>query len=56
VEDLVQLAAEYRVPVRVIGVVGGGTLDFGPFALMLDDVEPVFEDTLPQILSASMDR
>jgi phosphoribosylformylglycinamidine synthase len=56
VEDLVQLAAEYRVPVRVIGVVGGGTLDFGPFALMLDDVERVFEDTLPQILSASMDR
>jgi phosphoribosylformylglycinamidine synthase len=56
VEALAQLGAQYRVPVRVIGVVGGANLDFGPFSLMLDDVESVFEDTLPRVLSASIDR
>jgi phosphoribosylformylglycinamidine synthase len=53
---LAQLAAHHRVPFRLIGVAGGPSLDFGAFALLLDDLERVFESTLPNILSASMDR
>ena len=53
---LAELAAQHRVPFRLIGVAGGPSLDFGPFALMLDDVVSIFEDTLPKTLSASMDR
>jgi phosphoribosylformylglycinamidine synthase subunit PurL len=56
VEPLAKLAAKHRVPIRVIGVVGGSTLDFGPFALDLVELERTFEDVLPQTFSASMDR
>jgi phosphoribosylformylglycinamidine synthase len=56
VEVLAELAAQHRVPFRLIGVAGGPSLDFGSFALMLDDVVSIFENTLPKTLSASMDR
>jgi phosphoribosylformylglycinamidine synthase II len=52
---LAELAANHRVPFRVIGVVGGANLDFGPFALTLDEVEHTFENSLERTLSASMD-
>jgi phosphoribosylformylglycinamidine synthase subunit PurL len=55
-DALAQLAAQHRVPFRLIGVAGGPSLDFGWFALTLDDLARVFETTLPNILSASMDR
>jgi phosphoribosylformylglycinamidine synthase subunit PurL len=56
VQSLAGLAAAHRVPLRVIGVTGGSSLDFGTFALELSELEKVFEATLPGILSASMDR
>jgi phosphoribosylformylglycinamidine synthase II len=56
VQVLAELAATHRVPLRVIGVTGGSSLDFGTFALELSGLERVFETTLPNLLSASMDR
>jgi phosphoribosylformylglycinamidine synthase subunit PurL len=56
VEALAHLAADHRVPIRVLGVVGGVSLDFGPFALTLDETERAFENALPEVLSASMHR
>jgi hypothetical protein len=56
VEVLAELAATQRVPLRLIGVTGGSDLDFGGFALELTDLADVYESTLPNILSASMDR
>jgi phosphoribosylformylglycinamidine synthase len=53
-DELVALASDRGVQTTVLGSVGGATLDFGAFAVDLDEVDGAYESALPNVLSATM--
>ena len=54
--ELVSLAEDAGVPALIWGRVGGDELDLGWFKLRVPDMLKLYEDALPNILSATMDR
>ncbi len=53
-DAVVERAGRAGVPVAKLGRVGGDRLDFGSFAVSLDDAVHVYEDALPAALSTKV--